>query len=86
MSQRLYIVLFSLSARPAAMQAHIIITPNAVPAIKLIITAIIVISSMRIFKWLICRTGFTVMTMQVRAKRVSVVKQICILPGFAGRA
>ena len=86
MSQRLYFVLFSLSARPAAMQAHIIVMPNAAPAIKLMIAAITVISSVRIFKRFICRTGFTVMTMQVRAKRVSVVKQICILPGFAGRA
>ena len=86
MSQRLYFVLFSLSARPAAMQAHIIVMPNAAPAIKLIITAIIVISSIWIFKWLICRTGFPVVAMQIRAERVSVVKQICILPGLAGRA
>ena len=86
MSQRLYFVLFSLSARPAAMQAHIIVMPKTLPAIKLIIAAIIVISSIWIFKWLICRTGFTVMTMQVRAKRVSVVQQICILTGLAGRA
>ena len=86
MSQRLYFVLFSLSARPAAMQAHIIITPNAAPAIKLTVAAITVISSVRIFKRFICRTGFPVVAMQIRAKRVSVVKQICILPGFAGRA
>lgn len=74
MSQRLYFVLFSLSARPAAMQAHIIITPNAAPAIKLIITAIIVVSSVCIFKRHICRTGFAVMTTQIRTKRVPVVK------------
>lgn len=86
MSQRLYFVLFSLSARPAAMQAHIIITPNAAPAIKLMIAAITVISSVRIFKRFICRTGFPIMAMQIRAEWVPVVQQICVLPGLADRA
>ena len=63
MSQRLYFVLFSLSARPAAMQAHIIVMPKTLPAIKLIIAAIIVISSVCIFKRHICRTGFSVIAM-----------------------
>ena len=86
MSQRFYFVLFSLSARPAAMQAHIIIMPNADPAIKLTVAAITVISSVRIFKRFICRTGFPVVAMQIRAKRVPVVQQKCVLPGLAGRA
>ena len=86
MPQRLYFVLFSLSARPAAMQAHIIITPNAAPAIKLTIAAITVISSVRIFKRFICRTGFPVVAMQIRAERIPVVQQKCVLPGLAGRA
>ena len=86
MSQRFYFVLFSLSARPAAMQAHIIIMPNADPAIKLTVAAITVISSVRIFKRFICRTSFPVVAMQIRAKRVPVVQQKCVLPGLAGRA
>ena len=86
MSQRLYFVLFSLSARPAAMQAHIIITPNTAPAIKLTVAAITVISSVRIFERFICQTGFPVVAMQIRAKRVPVIQQICVLPGLAGRA
>ena len=40
----------------------------------------------RLFDWPIHSASFPVVAMQVRAKRVPVVKQICILPGFAGGA
>ena len=40
----------------------------------------------RLFDWPIHSTSFPVMTMQVRTKRVPVVKQICILSGLTSRA
>ena len=40
----------------------------------------------RLFDWPIHRAAFPVMAMQVWAKRVPVVKQICILSGLTSRA
>ena len=46
----------------------------------------LVVLLIRLFDWPIQRAAFPVMAMQVWAKRVPVVKQICILSGLTSRA